>query len=142
MKKIILFFLVLLFVTNIFSQQIKNSPLTASEYLHKSRNQKTIGWILAGGGSALFLTGCAMYPKDFDWLFGTTPEKEGQANTATGLILIGSASVLSSIPLFIAAKKNERRGINLSFKNESVPQIQNSSFVNTPVPALSLKISL
>jgi hypothetical protein len=56
--------------------------------------------------------------------------------------VIGHLSILTSILFYIAAHGNKKKGMNLSFKIESVPQLQKSSFVYKSLPSLSLKITL
>jgi hypothetical protein len=55
---------------------------------------------------------------------------------------IGGVAALSSIPLFIASGRNKRKGMSLSFKNETAPQIQKNSFVYRTVPSLKLRLNL
>jgi hypothetical protein len=54
----------------------------------------------------------------------------------------GILSMLGSIHFFIASGKNNRRAMNVSFKNETASHIQKSSFVYNYIPSLNLKISL
>src|SRR5690349_13286447 len=113
MKPFILITLLLLaFASSSIAQStepVKPPPsILRNDYLSKSKKQEKAGWILLGGGVALFSTGLIVYPKDYDWLFGTTPEKEDEASLSGVLLLIGSASTLTSIPLFIASGKNRR----------------------------------
>ena len=55
---------------------------------------------------------------------------------------IGILTMLSSIPIYLAAHHSKKKAMRLSFKNETAPQLQNSSFINRPVPSLALKTSL
>ncbi len=59
MKKLIILNLVVAaFATASFSQQVvQQQSLAQADYLNKSRNQKTVAWILLGGGFGLFTTG-------------------------------------------------------------------------------------
>jgi hypothetical protein len=135
MKKIILFAMLLIMSASSFSQQINPSPtLTKQDYLKKSKNQKTTAWVLLGGGAAFILIGD---------LIGNSKESSF-SDAGTGVVIagVGALSMLGSIPLFIASGKNKRKAMSMSFKNELIPQLQNGSFVNRAVPALSLKISL
>ena len=142
MKKIILFTMLLIIATTTFSQQTKPSTtLTKQDYLKKSKTQKTFAWILAGGGVGVMVVAIAtVSEKDAaNYLFQT--DNSG-VNTSATLFVIGGITTLSSIPLFIAAHRNKKKGMSFSFKNETAPQIQKSSFVYRPVPSLTLKISL
>ena len=135
MKKIILFTMLMILSASSFSQQTNSHPtLSKQDYLQKSKNQKTTAWVLLGGGAALILVGD---------LVGNSKESSF-SDAATGVVIAGAGvlSMLGSIPLFIAAGKNKRKAMSLSFKNEMIPELQNSSFVNRSVPSLSLKISL
>jgi hypothetical protein len=128
MKKAILLAILLVISAATFSQQIKSSPtLTKQDYLQKSKNQKTAAWVLLGGGIAMFAI-AAPGNVSFDAL-GV-------------LVVVGTVATLSSIPLFIASHRNKKKSMSLSFKNETAPQIQKSSFVYRSVPSLTLKISL
>lgn len=127
-----------------FSQQ--NNPstsLTKQDYLLKSKKQANTALILLGGGAALVGTGI-IFPKgeyegtSFIWGIDTYSN-----DSFVGVLLAtGSLSMLGSIPFFIASGKNNRKAMNVSFKNEMTPQLSKRSFVYKPVPSLTLKISL
>lgn len=124
-----------------FNQQKKSSGnLTKQDYLKKSKTQKTVAWILVGSGAGLVVIAIATTSTTDVWraVFG---DNSGLSSGAT-LFAIGGVITLSSIPLFIVSAKNKRKGMSLSFKNETVPQFLKSSFVNRSAPSLSLKISL
>jgi hypothetical protein len=100
MKKSILYFLLLALPAASFCQKTYDTiPDIKTEYIVKSKNQKTAAWILLGGGAALIGTG---------FLIG-----DGKNSTfddaATGALLagIGTLSMIGSIPLFIASGKNK-----------------------------------
>lgn len=126
MKKITFSFLLLSVSAVTFSQQTDPMPpLTKQDYLQKSKSQRTTAFILLGSGAAL-LAIAAPGNVSFDIL--------------PVLVIGGGAAIAGSIPLFIAAGKNKRRAMSMSFKNESVPVPQNSGFASRPVPSLALKI--
>lgn len=134
MKKIIVFALLLMVSVVSFSQPTTETPMVKTDYLQKSKNQKTTAWVLLGGGAGFILVGV---------LIGNGKEASFD-DVGTGVVLggIGALSMLGSIPLFIASGKNKRKAMSMSFKNEMIPQLQNGSFVNRSIPSLSLKISL
>jgi len=147
MKKIILFAMLLIMSTMSFSQQTNSHPvLNKQDYLQKSKNQKTAAWVLVGGGAALMVTGVVVWVNDINRTAETDPFGAiVEAYTSTSgywVIAAGLVAAAGSIPLFIASAKNKRKAMSMSFKNETVPQLQNGSFVNRSVPSLSLKISL
>ena len=143
MRKIVVFALLLIISATSFSQQTTASPtLTKQDYLQKSKKQKTAAWVCLGGGAGLVLIGRAVAPKDYNvWYDVNTPEEDRQYHFFEALASTGLISMLVSIPLFIAARRNKKKGMSLSFKNETTSQLSKQNFVYRPVPSLSLKIS-
>jgi hypothetical protein len=147
MKKIILFAMLLILSAPSFGQQTKPSPdLTKQDYLQKSKKQKKTAVIMLGGGAVLLLTSFII-PKgeqtgttDVYGIFPVPEYKNDRLKAVLGLT--GTASILGSIPFFIASGKNKRRAMKLSFKNETTLQIQKNSFVYSPVPSFTIKLSL
>lgn len=142
MKKIIPFFLLLVLSASSFSQQTNPAPaLTKQDYLQKSKKQKTAAWIMLGGGASLMIIGIASVSAEDagNYIFGGD-----QSGFNTGMVIFyaGVISAGGSIPLFLASGRNKRKGMSLSFKSETAPQIQKNSFVYRPVPSLSIKIGL
>lgn len=135
MKRIFIFTMMLILSGTSFSQQINPSPtMTREDYLKKSKNQKTAAWVLLGGGTVLIGTG---------FLIGDRKESSFDDAATGGIIAgIGVLSAIGSIPLFIASGRNKRKGLSLSFKNETVPQIHKTAIVYQVIPSLTLKISL
>ena len=137
MKKIIVYFLLLALPATSFCQQTNDSvPVVKTDYLQKSKNQKTAAWVLLGGGAALIGTG---------FLVGDGKNSSFD-DAATGAVLagIGLLSTIGSIPLFIASGKNKRKAITTSafIKMETAPAFQKQSFVPNSYPAFSIKFSL
>lgn len=135
MKKILFTFLLVVVSTISFTQTTNPSrPVTREDYLAKSKKQRTTGWVLLVGGTGLIGAGL---------LIGDSKESSF-SDAAFGAVIgvVGFLSMIGSIPAFIASGKNKRRGMSLSFKNETAPHIQKMSIVSHPVPSLSLKISL
>ena len=129
MKKNILFSLLLLLSAVTFCQQTTVPPLTKAEYLQKSKGQKTAAWILLGVGVT-----CA----------AIAAPGNVSLNSLLVLIIGGGAAAIGSIPLFIASAKNKRKAIAATtfFKMETVPVIQQNSFVKHSFPVVSIKIHL
>ena len=149
MKKIIVFTLLLIVSATSFSQQTTPSPaLTKQDYLKKSKGQKTAAWVLLGGGFACTVTGYVIVKNSLtsgDNFFGisyNTGELDKDFVAGEIIFFTGAAAMLGSIPLFIASSRNKRKAMSLSFKNETIPQLQKNSFVYSAVPSLTLKISL
>jgi hypothetical protein len=120
MKKQFFLILLLAMATTAFSQQKEPSPtLTKQEYLKKSKKQKTIAWILAGGGVGMAVIAYASY--NIGDVANIIEGDNSSINTKGAILIIGGVTALSSIPFFIASGKTKRKGMSLSFKNETVP---------------------
>jgi len=137
MKKSILYFLLLAIPATSFCQKTYDTiPDIKTDYIVKSKNQKTAAWVLLGGGVALIGTG---------FLVGDGKNASFD-DAATGAVLagIGVLSTIGSIPLFIASGKNKRRAMQATtfIKMENATMIQNQSFAQTSYPAITLKIKL
>jgi hypothetical protein len=128
MKKIMIYILMLALPVISFCQKTNDSvPAIKTNYLAKSKSQKTAGFIFLGIGVTT-LTIAAVGDLDFDAL-GT-------------LVFVGGIATVASIPLFIASGKNKRRAMKASafIKMETVPLLQKQSFVQSSYPAFSMHI--
>jgi hypothetical protein len=133
MKKLTTLLLLSLLSFNCISQQTNLSPsVTKQDYLKKSKKQKTIAFVLAGGGSIAWLAGLGKYMNQEDNIDGG-----GEA-----AMIIGGTVALVSIPFFIISSKNKKKAMRMSFKNQVIPQLQNSGFVHRTIPSINLKIDL
>jgi hypothetical protein len=125
MKKLC-FPLVFVFTTTIlFSQQ----ALTREELLKKSRSQKTTGFILLGAGATTLII---------------ISNGETDLDAVGPLFIGGTAAVLGSIPLFIAAGRNKRKANKLtsSISLQQAPIMQLAGVRYRSFPALLLKIKI
>ncbi len=139
MKKIIIYFMLLVVSATSFSQSIiARQPLISEDYLVISKNQQTAAWILLGSGAAIAAIGGIIQLNhenkraggfDFDF-------------TGAIIAIAGGVVCLSSVPFFIASAKNKRKGIAITFKNVPAYQIKNSSLVYQPMTAVCFKINL
>ena len=133
--------IMLIFSMTVFSQQTTPPPAVNTDYLKKSKTQKTIGWVLAGGGTVTALVSLTSFNflNIFRSMFG---DEEGDDNIKRGetAFYIGSLAALSSIPFFIASSKNKKKAASLSFKTQRIPGLQQRNFVYHSYPALSLKL--
>ncbi len=141
MKKIVFSLTLLLFVAKSFSQ---STALSKDYYLKKSKNKKTVGWLMLGGGVAMTTIGIIIASgQTNDRLndpFGVDPfsGNEGAAIVAVA----GLASALGSIPFFISSAKNARKAAMISFNNQKVLFPQQNTFVLKTQPTLTLKLRL
>ena len=130
MKKIIAYFLMLVLPVISFCQNTNDSvPVVKTDYLAKSKSQKTAAFILLGIGITT-LTIAAVGDLDLDVL-GT-------------VVIVGGAATIASIPLFIASGKNKRRAMKASafIKMEKATIVEMQSFVQGSYPAIAFKIQL
>jgi len=128
MKKIMIYFLLLALPATSFCQKTNDSvPVVKTDYLAKSKSQKTAAFILLGIGVTT-LTIAAVGDLDLDAL-----------GTVVG---VGGIATIASIPLFIASGKNKRKAMNASafIKMETIPLLQKQSFVQNSYPAFSVHI--
>lgn len=120
MKQIIILSLLIALAKTSFAQPAKSS---VEYYLTRSKNQKAVGWILLGGGTALIGAG---------FLIGDRKESTF-SEAGTGVVMggVGLLSVFGSIPLLIASGKNKRRAkaATAFFKMETIPVVQQMSFI-------------
>ena len=135
MRMLFICTVLLLITSRSFCQQTDSSrSLTSQDYLKKSKNQKTAAWILLGGGFALAV-GASILDVSSDWSKSETPYLVA--------ISAGCASMLGSIPLFIAAGRNKRKGMNAStyFQIRQNPLPTNTGLTLHSTPTLSLKLN-
>ena len=128
MKKIIVYFLMLVLPVISFCQKTNDSvPFVKTDYLAKSKSQKTAAFILLGIGVTT-LTIAAVGNLDLD-LLGT-------------VVIVGGVATVASIPLFIASGKNKRKAMKASafIKMETVPLIQKQSYIQSSYPAFTVNL--
>ena len=127
---------VLLFITaRSFCQQTDSSrTLTKQDYLTKSKNQKTAARILLWGGAAVAV-GSIIFDATSDWDKSETPYIVAFS--------VGCASMIGSIPLFVASKRNKRKGMDATtyFEIRRNPVATNTGLTFHSTPTLSLKFS-
>ena len=137
MIRIVLVCLLLSFAGKLFSQTDTTlpNPSVKVDYLKKSNKQKTLGLFFLSTGTVMMLTGAVM---------AANSEEFGSSDFDTGAILlgIGLGLNLASIPFFILSAKNKRRSLQVSFKNEAVPQLRQGSIVKIAMPSLTFVMKL
>jgi hypothetical protein len=109
MKKLILLIILSLLTVNLFSQT-QNLKLTKDDYLQKSKNQKTTGWVLLAGGTTMAVVGI---------IIGNNSNLFDSNNSGfeigARLLIVGLATDLVSIPFFISSSSNTRKAATFSF---------------------------
>ena len=102
---------------------------TKQDYLKKSKNQKRAAWVLLGVGSLSVVAGSIEVNPNY-----------GESNRPY-LGIGGLVTAVASIPNFIAAARNKKNAMRLSFNNYRVPHIRKNNFVYSSIPSLSLQVS-
>lgn len=146
MKKAFIIFILFVLSVNSFGQQSnRDIAKTKQDYLQKSKDQKTLAWILLSTGAVSSATGLIIGNNNFYEELGsviTTGQddkdyKAGEFLFYTGLVLIGG-----SIPFFIAAGKNRKKAMNMSFRFQPSPYPPVSGLAKKKIPALTLQVHL
>lgn len=134
MKKVFLFF-ILTSISLSGNSQEEQKDFSKENYLQKSKNQRTVGWVLLGAGAAVGTVGIIV-TNEADSFF----EDSGKIDTGLTLFAVGAASTLASIPFFIIAGSNSRKAASLSLESQRF--IIPGQGLSGIQPALSLKIEL
>ena len=137
MKKYILAFSALAISTSFLMAQEK----TGGDYLKLAKKQKIIGIGLMVGGAGTVWLGTTLETKAKNSSFDLSNVGD-HAVMKTGVIFLGAGLMVLGIKLLVQSGKNKKRGASLSFKNEIIQKIKNSSLVHTPMPAVSIRINL
>jgi len=135
MKKMIFFLTASLITLSSFSQTL-NSTLSKDDYLQKSKNQNTTGWVLLAGGTTMAVVGLASFSDSYDYGSDTSTDIFGF------MILGGILADLVSIPFFISSAKNARMAASISFKPQKILLAQHNNFTAKPQVSLTLRIGL
>lgn len=109
-------------------------------FLDKSRKQKKQAWMALIGGPVLTATGVYIASKGGPTLSGgggwvTVRNNDSRSLIGSAIGVLGIATTLSSVPLFIAASKNKRQAA-LLLKD------QPTGFLNRPVDVTGLTLAL
>lgn len=143
MVKVVLFFLSFQFAISSMAQHADTSinSLT-TEYLIKSNQQNKTAKILLIGGGALFGIGGALGVATV-WNEVLDPDTDG-FDIATGMIVVGHASMATSIPFFVSAGQNRRKAAaaSVSFKLEKATIIKSSMAYTGRYPTVVIQIRL
>ena len=101
--------------------------------LRKSKNQKTVAWILLGTGTAAMVSGI---------IIDNSHEAEDQSYTGGYFEVAGLVCTLTSIPFFIRASKNKRWANAITLNHQRIMIPSNGRFNLDIQPSLCLHIPL
>ncbi|QNA44696.1 hypothetical protein [Lacibacter sediminis] len=148
MKKIL--FLAVVALSSVFAtaQEIQTdslNKLTKQDYLELSKRQKktartflVTGLVTASLGG-IILTAATV--KDVGCLFQNCGASQGVYTTASVFLIAGGILSVISIPIYIKASDNKRKGLSLTAGHQVIPQMKVQSIGNNFVPSLSLSIT-
>ncbi len=149
MKLVLLSGLLLSISTTSLAQYADTSAhILATDYLKKSKNQKTAAWILLGGGAVMTTIGTVILANEAEDIyvniFDPNPPPAKNDETLGSVLFIGGVLAMAgSIPLFIASGKNRRKAAaSVSFKMENATNIYQCAVTNTRYPAVAIQIRL
>jgi hypothetical protein len=142
MKKVILPLSFLFVALASYAQNTDNTKtFSKNDYLQKSKNKKTIAWVLLGGGALIDIVGVIVYPKNLGILDNTRTELSRE-RTAAILLITGTTTMLASIPFTISGHVNKKKAASIGINTQHSHQLKSSSRYNINYPALTLKIGL
>lgn len=141
MKKIFFTTVAMLLITiNCFSQ-----AATKTNYLQKSKNQKTAAFVLLSVGAALDIGGIIVTisnaNKEVDYIFSTQTSSVNHG-AEYALYAAGTACLLGSLTLFIVSKSNKQKGMALGLDTQQFRKLNKNKLYTANYPALTLKIAL
>src|ERR1044072_8806263 len=104
MKKLLILCLILTSACKTFSQVDSASPNASAktDYLKKSKTQKTVAWVLLGAGTAMTIGGVIAGRNGVDDI------DPNEATNGAALIVGGIVLDIASIPFFISGAKNKQ----------------------------------
>jgi hypothetical protein len=150
MKKLICLIVLAIVSFNLYSQEmqpVERKPVK-TDYLSKSKKQRTAGWILTGTGAAVFSIGIVVSMAEvaeeagtaFGYMLINEEAPETHSKGGGALLLTGTAMLATGITFLSIAKKNKRKALSMSFINESSQQLRYNTVMNTSVPSVSLRL--
>jgi hypothetical protein len=141
MRNTTLLLLFMLVATTSFGQGPANVTRNHDYYLTKSKNQKTVAWVMLGGGVAVATVGILLVNNAIN--DDGSGYLSGSSGTAESIVaLVGIGSTLGSIPLFVSSARNARKAARITFSNHKILFPLQNDFALQYVPTLTLKIPL
>jgi len=135
MKKIAFSLLLLFFFHQAIAQVIP--PSRQQELWQKSKQQRTIGWVLLGGGAAIGAIGLIVFSNHVvEDIFTGKESIEGVGATIAGITLMAG-----SVPFFIMAGKNRRLSLSATSFQKLTPEANEPLLTLRQRPGLQLTFS-
>jgi len=121
-----------------FCQQKTTEVKDKDYYLQKSKDKKTVAWVLLGAGTAAIIGGAI----GFNQTFCIFCEDNGASNAYGFLMLGGVVADLASIPFFISASHYKKIAADISIGNQNGYTIKQNYLVLNRIPVLVVRIHL
>ena len=135
MKKIIFSAIFLSIIIPSFSQVITDKQFSKNYYLQKSKNQKTVAWILLAGGTAMAVGGAISFSHNYDY-------GSNSATDISGFLLLGGiVSDIVSIPFFISSSNNKKKAGAIAISNRQIYLPMKEGFAIKAQPTVTVSIS-
>lgn len=142
MKKVILLIMSLLFIVNVFCQEIPvpEKKKDYNYYMQKHKRHKTTRLILLGVGTSMVFVGAVGFSANFE-IMGSGGD--AQKADIFGIIMsIGIVADIVSIPFFISASSNKKKAASVAITNQNIQLPQPGSYAinKQPVPSLTVMV--
>lgn len=95
-----------------FGQVITSQENSKDHFLKRAKSQRTVAWVLLGGGTALFFGGALISLNTYG-VFGRT-------NAWDYVSVTGLVADIVSIPFFISAHHNKKKAARVAFTNQKI----------------------
>jgi len=122
--------------------------LVKTDYLSKSKKQRTAGWILTGTGAAMTFAWIILEMADVveeaaltfpAVMFGAEPPDTHSKNRSA-LLITGTAMMLTGTTFLVISRINKKKALSMSFINETSQQLRYNTVMNTSVPSFRLRL--
>jgi len=134
-KKLLINCTMLLFAFQCFGQ-----PAEKTDYLQKSKNQKTAAFILLGVGAALDIGGIIATISNANKQFDFPDINKVNHSGEYALYIAGTACLMGSLTLFILSKSNKNKALSLGLDTKQFQQLKKGNLYTGRYPAITLKI--
>ncbi len=115
-----------------FGQVITSQENSKDHFLKRAKSQRTVAWVLLGGGTALFFGGALI-----------SVNRTIDRNSAWDYLSVtGLVADIVSIPFFVSAHHNKKKAARVAFTNQKIilPGKNNIGFLTQA--SVTIKIGL
>jgi hypothetical protein len=139
MKYICLLLMLSASYSNLIAQE--TTPVVNTDYLKKSKAQRTTGIVLLVTGAVSSTIGLAITLSSLGNFLD--PDQNSNSGSSGDVLGYGGLVIMAtSIPFLVASSKNRKRAASIGFKLERSPLLLQQSVRYQSYPAASIKISL